>query len=228
MDIDAKIPVATLTGAILALLALGGLPHPLHAQDQEPDRVEEAKLARSGAGIRVSYWNLNDLPEVQNGSEGRWPLLEGYFQRGVDRHIAIESTVGVWRRQAETEGGGGVLGSGTGSAVTTWIVPLLTAINFYPFTGPEAGTEPYISAGAGFALGIEDAESGGTFTGGGTNAATGFALKGETGAKLRLSEAFGLSFFAGYQWARFGNDIGNTRTYSGFNFGGGLTYRFQY
>lgn len=220
---------AAATGVVLTLLGLAGLGSPVHAQDedQEPERVQEAKLARSGAGVRVSYWGLRDLPEVQNGTESRWPLLEGYFQRGLDRHLAIESTLGVWRRHAETEGGGGVLGSGSGSAVTTWVVPILTALKFHPFTGPEAGTEPYLAAGGGFALGIEDSEGGG-LTSGGTFVATGFALKGETGVALRLSEAFGLNLFGGYHWIRFGEAVGNTRTYAGFNFGGGLTYRFQY
>lgn len=230
MPIKRRTRLGTLAALAVATLALAGLAGPLHAQDEgeEPERVQEAKLARTGAGLRASWWNLNDLPEVQNGEESSWPLLEGYFQRGLDRHIAIESSIGVWRRRAETESGGGVLGSGTGSAVTTYVVPVLTAIKFYPFTGPDAGTEPFIAAGGGIALGIEDSESGGTFTGGGTTAATGFALKGETGATMRLSEAFGLSLFGGYEWVRFGSDVGNTRTYSGFNFGGGVTYRFQY
>lgn len=220
--------VATGLALALLVLALPALVRPLDAQEPEPERVQEAKLARTGAALRVAFWRVADLPDVQDGSESRWPLLEGSFRRGLDRHLAIESTIGVWRRHAETESGGGVIGGSSGSAVTTWVIPLLTSVKFYPFTGPEAGTEPFLSAGAGFALGIEEAEAGGTLTGGGTRAATGFALEGETGAELRLGEAFGLILSGGYQWIRFGEEIGRTRTYAGFNLGAGLTYRFQY
>ncbi|HUG98106.1 MAG TPA: hypothetical protein VMQ83_02920, partial [Gammaproteobacteria bacterium] len=139
-------------------------------------------------------------------------------------------SAGVWRRQ-ETETSSGGLGGATTSTRTSYIVPLLTGIKFYPFTTAESALEPFIGAAIGLALGVEDAEGGGgglLGSGSGTTVETGFGARGAAGIELRLSSAFGATASAGYQWLKFGNPVGVTDTYHGMRVVAGLTYRFQY
>lgn len=102
----------------------------------------------------------------------------------------------------------------------------------YPGTGPEAALEPFLAAGAGFTLGVDDrsAVGGGLLGGGsgGTIMVAGVGLKGGAGVEYRFSRAFGLSVLAGYQYVRFFEDVGGDRSYKGLVVFGGLTYRFQY
>lgn len=207
----------SLAGIVVLLSAT-----PAVAQEPEPDPeyVEQAQIARRGAGLRIGMWALDTDDEDEAVADAdEWPYLEGYFQRGLDRHLAIESTLGLQRRTIQEESGG-IIGEPTTTEVTAYVVPLLTAIKLYPLTGPEDRVEPYVAAGGGFAFGIEDGE--------GTGIQTGFGLKGEAGLEVRFSQAFGLGLRGGYQWIRFGDEIGGLDTYKGFGGGIGLTYRFQY
>jgi opacity protein-like surface antigen len=221
--------VRLLAGAVL-LVCAG--PAPLAGQaagDLDPERA--AQLARSAAGIRVGPWLVSGLRETEGASSSTWPLLEGYFQRGIDMHIVIESAVGVWRRREQVETTGGPLGGSDTQTVTSWVVPLLTAVKFYPATRPGDGVEPYALVGVGFALGVEDRQGsgGGLFGGGsGTSMLTGFGAKAGAGADVRLSQAFGLSAGVLYQWLRFGDALAGNDTYAGPGFTGGVTYRFRY
>ncbi|MGH7476334.1 MAG: hypothetical protein ACRELD_08595 [Longimicrobiales bacterium] len=209
--------------------ALAGLFIPAGApaqQEDVPERVQEARLLRQGAGIRAGVWHVETDPDAQDASS--WPLVEGYFQRGLDRHLAIESTIGVWRR-ASSYTTSGPLGSST-AQVTSWIVPLLTSIKFYA-TGPEARLEPFVALGGGFAIALEEREgdTSGLFGGGSApGLVTGFGLTGGGGAEWRLSPVFALSLRAGYQWIRFGSAVSGMDTYSGPAGSLGLAYRFQY
>jgi hypothetical protein len=198
---------------------------------QEPDPEREARLARSGAGLRAGAWFVTELREVVGATTSTWPYAEGYFQRGIDRHLVVESTLGVWRRRESHPGSPGI-GGAPPQTVTAYVVPLLTALKFYPATGPDASFGPYAKAGAGFALGIEDRQGGAGGLlggrGGGTSIETGFGVGGELGADFRLSPAFGLTVGGRYQWLRFGSDVGGNATFGGFGLVGGLTYRFRY
>lgn len=156
------------------------------------------------------------------------PDFEAYWQKGLDRHLAIETGVGLWHRTQSS-------GSGASAeTVGTFIVPLLTTIKLYPFTGPEQAFEPFVSAGAGFAVGLEkdNTVSGGLLGGGGgssgLNLIAGIGLRGGAGVEYRFSRAFGVSATVDYQWVPFAQDVGGQSNYKGFGLSGGLTYRFQY
>jgi outer membrane protein W len=212
------------------LLAVALAWAPVSAQ-QTPESDEEraARLARSGAGIRAGAWRVADLREAQNSTASTWPYFEGYFQRGMDLHLAIESSIGLYRRQEEFEGTDGPLGTAE-STTTSYIIPLLTSVKFYPVTRPEAAVGPHIGAGIGVAIAIEDQQgSGGLLQRSpGTAMITGFGAKGGGGLDVRLGSAFGASLGATYQWLRFGSDVGGIATYAGPAFTAGLTYRFRF
>jgi hypothetical protein len=217
--------------AMIALVAAAGVvAEPATAQTQESDEERAARLARSGAGVRVGVWNVANLREAENATASTWPYAEAYFQRGMDLHLVIESTIGLYRRQEQFAGTSGPLGSAP-STTTSYIVPLLTSVKFYPFTTPGAGFEPHALAGVGFALGIE-AQEGGTSgllqRSPGTTMITGFGAKGGAGFDVRLADAFGLSVGAAYQWLRFSDPVGGIETYAGPTFTGGLIYRFRF
>ena len=79
----------------------------------------------------------------------RSPQFEGYYQRGLGRHLALENSFAVWRIKT----------SPTPPApesprieTRTYIAPLLTSLKFYPFTGPGGGFEPFVLGGLGFAF----------------------------------------------------------------------------
>lgn len=197
--------------------------------------IAAAKAARNGAGLRVGAWGVRDLPEVEGARYSKSPSYEGYFQKGLDSHLVIESTLGLWRWVQEIEEEeGGALSSGGREVVTTYLVPAFSAIKFYPLTRPGQVLEPYAKAGAGFVLGIEDAESTGSgpllgFTPGtGTSVATGFGLSGAIGVDWAFSRAFGLTAGGRYQWMRFSSDVGGQDTFKGVGVDVGLTYRFRY
>ncbi len=217
---------------LLAAAAAAVLAHDATAQDRGgliKDTVSaaqhEVQRARSGAGLRVGAWRT-DLAAAGSGLEvSTTPALEAYWQKGLDRHLVLETGVGVWARTQRSSGA-------TAERVASYVVPMTTTAKLFPFTGPEARLEPYLAAGAGFTLGIDDREttSGGLFggTGSGVLMTLGFTLRGGTGVELHLSRAFGLQAGAAWQWTRFFEELGGERTYDGLQVGGGLTYRFQF
>ena len=85
--------------------------------------------------------------------------------------------------------------------------------------------EPFVTAGAGFALGIED-EDKTAIGGGGTSLVTGFGMRAGAGAELELAGRFGTSALIKYQWIRFGQEVGDEDTFRGFALEAGLTLRF--
>jgi len=222
--------------ALVCLAALGAAPARLSAQEKgqaaRPDsaarREARVKRERSGAGLRVGTWMVSNLVGPAGASSSTLPALEAYWQKGLDRHLAIETSAGLWHRRQSS-------GSGpTAETVGTFVVPLLTTIKLYPFTGPEQALEPFVSAGVGFALGLEkdNTVSGGLLGGGNANTGldliAGLGLKGGAGVEYRFSQAFGVSASLTWQWALFGQDVGGQDDYKGFGLLGGLTYRFQY
>lgn len=220
------------TGTACASFLLLAFASTLGAQQVEPSDAESrARLERRGAGIRVGLWDVRGLREVTDATYSETPLFEGYFQHGLDRHLALQNSIGVWRRSQEIEESG--LGGTSRESVQSYIVPMFTALRFFPVTGPEQPFEPFVEGGAGISLGIDDREatSGGLLgIGGGDGIAMviGFGFKLGLGAEWRFSRALGLTAGGRYQWVRFLDDVGGERTYRGFGAEVGLAYRFQY
>lgn len=208
---------------LLVCLLILSVPLALEAQIRG-DLETEAERARRGAGLRVGGWLTSGLPTVDGADYSTSPHFEGWYQRGLDRHIAIESTVSVWRREQlrDTE------------RATTYIIPLITSVKFFPGVGPENQVQPYLLGGGGLGLGIDDRENTsegllGLGGGGGTSVATGFGLRGGAGADLWLGRSLGITVGGRYQWLRFlDGSPGGERTYQGTVVDLGVTYRFQY
>jgi hypothetical protein len=184
----------------------------------------QVQRARNGAGLRFGAWE-NPAPSPSGAQVSSTPAFEGYWQRGMDRHLVLETGIGVWVRSMRD--------ASTGDRIGTYVVPMTTTLKMYPFTGPESGVEPYLAAGAGFTLGVDDREtSGGGLLGAtgssGTFMTLGFTARGGSGVEFHLNRAFGLQVGAGYQYTKMFEEIGGQRTFKGPQIGGGLTYRFQF
>jgi hypothetical protein len=202
------------------------------AQNKEPEsKVEEqARLARKSAGVIFGTWSLIDSPAGGTTTVEDSPLGIGYFRKGIDKHLALETTVGIWRRVVSTPASGG-LGGTSGGKTTVILLPQFTSLKLFPFTGPDAMFEPFISAGAGFTLGFISQSGGGGLVGGGGGASglvPGIGASGNAGVEWRFSNAFGLSAGGHYSYIQFFDDIAGERMYRGTGLTLGITYRFQY
>ncbi len=222
---------------VAAVLALATLPATGLSQsarrDTEPairDSADAREAAvrrqRRGAGLRSGSWQQSGLTTASGAAYSTTPAFEGYFQRGLDRHLVIETSAGFWSRSQRANSGSG------SEEIRSYVVPFLTSLKLYPATGPEQPLEPFLSAGVGFTLGVDDRNtvSGGLLggTGGGTVMLVGVGAKGGAGIEYRLGPAFGVTAAGGYQYVRFFEAVGGERTYKGVQIFGGLTYRFQY
>lgn len=195
---------------------------------------QRVKAMRRGAGLRVGPWDVRGLAEVSGARVSESPLFEGYFQRGLDLHLALENTVAVYRREQRLTRPGGIGGGTIEEKLSAYVIPQFTSLKVYPLSRPEQRFEPYFSGGAGLTIGVDDrenSESGGLLGGGGqtgTSFVAGFGLKGGTGVEVRFSEAFGAGVGGRYQWVRFFGELAGERTFRGFGADVGVTYRFQY
>lgn len=213
--------------AVLAALVALGAVLPAHAQQDTADAERRARRARQGAGLRGGFWNVTGLTEVGGASYSNWPMFEGYFQKGLDRHLVLETSVGLWRRQQT---------SGTGASseqIRSYVIPQLTQLKLYPATTPEQNFEPYIAGGIGLTVGIDNRNtvSGGLLGGGGSSGTAllaGIGVKGSAGVEYRLGNVFGLAGYVGYQYVYFLEKVGNEQSYRGLVGGVGLTYRYQF
>ncbi|HET7563930.1 MAG TPA: outer membrane beta-barrel protein [Gemmatimonadaceae bacterium] len=212
-----------------------------HADTRDRDSTSilvtehRAELARRGAGLSIGTWNVQDLHATQGATYSITPAFEGYFQKGLDQHLAIETTAGLWRRTQLLTQPGSFGGDSTTQSVSSYIVPLFTTLKIYPFTKPSQHLEPYMLGGVGFALGIDDRRTSGgsgALLGGnaqsGVALVTGFGFTGGAGIEWRFSSAFGLAAGTRYRWIRFLGDVGGDDTFKGMGFDAGVTYRFQY
>jgi hypothetical protein len=190
----------------------------------DPER--RVRLARRGGGVRGGVWSVRGLDESSSTTFSETPAFEGYVRKGLDTHLALENSVGFWRRR-QTITSSGPLGGTTTSTVDAYVVPQFTSLVVYPFTEPESRLEPYVRGGIGFAIGAEDQEGNGV-TGGGTSFAPGFGATGGVGLQWRPGKAFGLETSARYQWIRFFQDFAGERTFQGLGIDVGVTYRFQF
>jgi hypothetical protein len=221
------------------LLAMASLlvALPLAAQGAKPDSLTEAEVrarqARKGAGVLVGQWDLRGIEAPAGVDVTTLPMITLFFRKGLDKRIAMENGVGVWRRVQSIPPTGG-LGGSPGEEVQSWVVAQTTSLRIHPFTDAGARFEPWVLGGAGVTLGIDDRETeGGGILGGATGTSgvaivPGFSLQGGAGVELRLGESFGLVGGARYQWTRFLQDFGGERTYQGPVYEVGLTYKFRY
>ena len=190
---------------------------------KNPDVVKHAQLARRGGGLRVGPWHLNGQQDPAGSVSSTIPSFEGYVRTGLDLHLVLENSVGVWRQRQSVSASGGLLGS-SGSATDAYIIPQFTSIVFYPMTAPNDRVEPFLRGGIGFALGVQDPQSGG----GSISFTPGFGLTTGLGVEWRMTDALGLAVSTRYQWIRFFQEFGPQQTYQGPVVEGGITYRFQY
>ncbi|HEX7938224.1 MAG TPA: outer membrane beta-barrel protein [Gemmatimonadaceae bacterium] len=202
------------------------------AQDKSKSSVEEqASIARRGAGLVVGTWSLVDNPATGNATTDDSPIGEGYFRKGLDKHLALETTFGVWRRVITDPGTSGPFGS-PGGKTTVYLVPQMTSLKLYPFTTPQNALEPFISGGAGFTIGITSQSGGGGLVGGSSGGVTGMTagIGGSlaAGVEWRFSEAFGLTGGWHYTYIQFFDKLAGEEMYRGTGVTAGLTYRFQY
>jgi len=215
--------------AVAVILALG-----TRAGAQDKPKLsaaeEKASLARRGAGIIIGTWSLVDDPSSGGSTSADSPIGEGYFRKGLDKHLALETTIGVWRRVITSPGTGGPFGT-PGAKTTVFLLPQMTSLKLYPFTTPENKVEPYISGGAGFTVGLTSESGGGGLTGGGggvTGLTAGVGGRLTAGVEWRMGEAFGLTAGGHYTYIQFFDQIAGEEMYRGTGITLGMTYRFQY
>ncbi len=173
-----------------------------------------------GAGLRIGIWNV-ELPAGADAS--RSPHFDLYLQRSLNEKIAMENSLSAWwssRRTIHPIPGAGQI------TTTTYVLPLMAALKFYPLEIDTRRLQPFFLAGAGIALGVES-QSESAIGGGGTTIVTGLGARFGLGAEFRIGRNFGVSALGSYQWLHFGEELGTTDTYDGVGVAGGLTYRFQ-
>ena len=181
------------------------------------------QMSRRGGGLRFGQWHLNDQQLPAGVSTSATPSFEGYVRTGLDLHLVLENSIGFWRQRQSSSGSGGLLG-GTAAVADDYVIPQFTSVVLYPMTIPGDRFEPFLRGGVGFALGVEDPQSGG----GGISFTPGFGATGGLGAEWRATEAFGFSLSGRYQWIRFFQEFAGAQTYQGPAIEAGVTYRFQF
>jgi len=223
--------IRTLIGALGALTLLLAAPS-LGAQERQSSGAEErARLERGGAGARIGVWSVRSMTRVPDARYGRTALFEGYIQHGLDRQLALQNSVGFWRRSQEIVVP--AIGGPRRESIDSYLVPMFAALRFFPATGPEEVFEPYVEGGVGVALGIEDRSTSasgplGGGAGDGISMELGVGLKAGVGAEWHLSPALRLAFGGRYQWVRFREELGGERLYRGFGAEVGLTHRVPF
>jgi hypothetical protein len=217
----------TLKTSLLVLVTATGAA----AQDKQPESKQEetARLARKSAGVLISTWGLLDSPATGATTADDSPLGIGYFRKGIDKHLAVETTVGVWRRVVTTPASGG-LGGSSGGKTTALLLPQFTSLKLFPFTTPDMPLEPFISAGVGFTLGFQSSSGSGGLLGGGGGSGmiAGVGGNGGAGVEWRFSPAFGLTAGGHYTYIQFFDNLAGEKLYRGTGATLGMTYRFQY
>jgi hypothetical protein len=210
--------------SVLFFTLLAVLPAVAVAQRPEESEAERlGRLARRGAGFRAGAWFVEiDVDHVASRS----PAFEGYFQRGLDRRVALESSVGVWWVTTITEQTLPIGGTQT-VETESYVIPLLSSLKFFPFTDVSDDIEPYLLGGIGFALGLErEAEN--AIGSSGTSIVTGIGFRGGAGIELHLTTTVGFAAGVKYQWIRLSEEMIGKESFSGLGLEGGITYRFQF
>jgi hypothetical protein len=210
---------------------------PLAAQDStktpETEAESRARIARRAAGLTVGTWELRGLEPDPSIDVSTMPLITGFLRKGLDARLALENSVGVWRRVQKIEETGGIGGT-PGEEVQSWVIAQTTALRFFPVTDAGSRFEPWVLGGAGITIGVDDRQTdgggllGGAAGGSGVAMVPGFSLQGGAGVEWWFSTSFALNAGARYQWTRFLQDFGGERTYQGPAYELGLTYKFRY
>ena len=213
---------------VVAFLTLAAFPSWSTAGD---DIEASTKRARGGGGVRAGDWQVHELEDPANGSSSETITVEGWFQKGLDLHLAVESTLGFWQRiQNSTQPG--ALGTESRRELNTYLVPTLTSLKVYPLTLPSSPLEPFLAAGVGAVLAIDQEKVTSTdpLVPSGSAAAfhSGLGIQTGVGMDLNTGSPFGFTLVGRYQWATFGEKVGGEALYRGFAANAGLTYRFQY
>jgi opacity protein-like surface antigen len=203
--------------------AMAQTPTSPDSSARSSEAIRHVQLARRGGGLRAGPWHLNGQQLPSGTTSSSIPDVEGYVRTGLDLHLLLENSVGVWRQRLGTAAGSGLLG-GSANQADDYIIPQFTSILFYPMTKPTDRVEPYIRGGLGFALGVQDPQSGG----GSISFTPGFGLTSGAGIEWRMTDALGLALSGRYQWIRFFQQFGPQQTYQGPVVEAGITYRFQF
>ena len=209
-------------GVLLSLSVCAGLAR---AADPVDNVAAGTQRERNGGGVQVSTWQPKKQAGVSN--TGMAAFL-GYFEKGLDLHLAWQNTLGYWRRTttwSETQ-----LTGTTKHELETHLVPTITSLRLYPFTTPSDRVEPYLNAGVGVVLGLEQDKlsDGITTTNSGYTMHTGLGIRTGVGVDVRANDAFGIMVGGHFESASFGEEKPGERLYKGFGADVGLTYRFQY
>jgi opacity protein-like surface antigen len=196
------------------------------------DLIEsQASRARGGAGLRVGIWQVRDLADPPSGTASESANYEGWFQKGLDLHLVLESTLGFWQRtESSTEPG--PLATETKRDVNTYLVPAMTAVKLYPVTRPSSPLEPYVSAGVGAVMRIQRNQVSSTdpmvLPVDETSIQTGLGIQTGAGVDWNPPGPFGVRLGGQYQWASFGENTPGTKLYRGPGVSVGVTYHFRY
>src|SRR4051794_7898571 len=215
--------IAALSAIVISSSAAAQASSATDTTSRTADPIKRPQLARRGGGLRGGPWHLNGEEKTTGSTASSIPAFEGFVRTGLDQHLLLENSVGVWRQRQAATASGGLLG-GSAAATDNYIIPQFTSILFYPFTSPNDRIEPYIRGGLGFSLGVQDPQSGG----GSISLTPGFGLTSGLGVEWRMTEALGLALSTRYQWIRFFQEFGPQQTYQGPVVEAGITYRFQF
>lgn len=214
---------ATSAALLIASATAGAQAKPAADTGTVPDLERQAQLARRGGGLRISQWHLNGEPLPTGITATSTPAFEGYVRKGLDLHLVLENSIGIWRQRQVSSGGGSLLGTSATSS-DNYVIPQFTSIVLYPMTRPGDRLEPFVRGGVGFALGVQDPQNGS----GGVSFTPGFGATGGVGVEWRVSDAFGLAVSGRYNWIRYFQEFAGAQTYQGPAIEAGMTYRFQY
>jgi hypothetical protein len=210
------------------LLCLSACPTSGLAAD---DSEALTRRARNSGGLQGGAWQVADLSAAPGGTDSHTASIEGWFQKGLDLHLAIETTLGFWQR-TQTVTQSGTLGTQSQTEMQSYFVPTLTTLKLYPATLPSAPLEPYIAAGAGPVLEMDHQKvtsTDPTVPAGETSSLhTGLGLVAGAGLEWNPGGPFGATAGGRYQWATFGESAGGRRMYRGPGFSAGVIYHFQY
>ena len=230
---ESRVSIPCMVRLLLILIAFMSVAPSVHAQKDSLDADERRVIReRKGAGVSAGFWTVRGLEKRDGVDYSSSPSFEAYLAKGLDLHLTLENTIGLWVRTQRVPGSGG-LGGSAEEIIKSYIIPQFTAVRFYPVSRPMDRVQPFLGAGLGFAIAIDDrqTEGGGGALGGLGNSGIaflpGFGLKAHAGTEFR-GNALGLSISAKYQWIRFFQDVGGEQTFGGLGANVGLVYRFQY
>lgn len=230
MKTHTRIIRATALGMLFAAVWAGGASAQDKDKKKETSAEEKARLARRGAGLVIGSWAMVDDPASGSTTTSDSPIGEGYFRKGMDQHLALETSAGVWRRVITTPASGG-LGGSSGGSTTAVLIPQMTSIKLYPFTTPSSKAEPFLSGGLGIVIGIQSQSGSGGLLGGSGGVSqmlVGFGGGTAAGFEWKLGNSFGILADFHYTYLQFFDELAGEKLYRGTGVKAGLTYRFQY